>query len=51
MKTLFKYLVALTIFLSGLGVLAAGHGIGEDTPRPQSGGCCTSTAGDVETDD
>jgi hypothetical protein len=47
MKTVFKYLLALGIFLGGLSVLANGLNVGKDTPRPQSKGCCT----DVVVDD
>jgi hypothetical protein len=46
MKTAFKYLLALTIFLGGLVAFAGPLGVGKDTPRPQSKGCCTDLADD-----
>jgi hypothetical protein len=48
MKAAIKYLLALAIFLGGLGALAGGLGVGKDTPRPQGKGCCQSIAQDGE---
>jgi hypothetical protein len=46
MKTALKYLLALGIFLGGLGVLAGQYNVGKDTPRPQAKGCCGTIADD-----
>jgi hypothetical protein len=48
MKTVFKYLVILGIFLGGLVVLADQHGLGKDAPHIQSSSCCASISADTD---
>jgi hypothetical protein len=46
MKTAFKYILALGIFLGGLVVLADRADVGKDAPRSQSKNCCGSISKD-----